>query len=475
MFLALAAAGTWLQVRSLDVAYYFEQGEQLSRHRKVLNGGAGNPWGYRILSEWFVEAGLRGLRPFGVGTVAAFEIVRVAQLTAIFALLWAYLRRVGLPPAARALGLGLLLAALPIATYGSDLRFDTYTDLGLFLIAALLIHSGRFGWILPLAVVAALNRETAIFIPVLLAVVAVLEQHRDQRRRILVIAGVSIGSFLAVLAIVRIAVGPEPPILVRGAGPGFDLLRLNLTSETTARHLLTMMNIVPFLALAGVRRWPGWLQLWGLVLVPAWVVLHLLGGALEEARLLLVPFVLVLIPGALCAVVELPRVKGWTIPTWPGRAATAVGGVLLLGSLWAPWYAVSKIPTRAIEGVGRFSAWEQLEKVVVALALLASIAVACAMAGRALALLAALSGVLATAAIVAKGIGSPATAEGVRVLLGAYLGLTAAGLIVAGSALWAIARFQAPVAPGEGGDVRDGQHQVAYEEDPTALTRSSRS
>jgi hypothetical protein len=43
------------------------------------------------------------------------------------------------------------------------------------------------------------------------------------------------------------------------------------------------------------------LKAFGIAVVPAWIVIHLFTAVLSETRLLLVPFALVLVPGALLA------------------------------------------------------------------------------------------------------------------------------------------------------------------------------
>ena len=58
---------------------------------------------------------------------------------------------------------------------------------------------------------------------------------------------------------------------------------------------------MPVIALAGLGRWPRELKAFGLAIVPVWLVAHLLASILAETRLLLAPYAVVFIPGALFA------------------------------------------------------------------------------------------------------------------------------------------------------------------------------
>ena len=56
---------------------------------------------------------------------------------------------------------------------------------------------------------------------------------------------------------------------------------------------------MPFIALWRLRHWPAPLKTFGLAVVPVWLAVHLFAAVIAETRLLLVPYALVAIPGAL--------------------------------------------------------------------------------------------------------------------------------------------------------------------------------
>lgn len=78
-------------------------------------------------------------------------------------------------------------------------------------------------------------------------------------------------------------------------------MRYNLRSGLTWEYLFRTLNIVPFIALAGLGRWSRELKAFAIAIVPVWVIAHLVASLLAETRLLLVPYAVVAVPGALFA------------------------------------------------------------------------------------------------------------------------------------------------------------------------------
>jgi hypothetical protein len=165
-----------------------------------------------------------------------------------------------------------------------------------------LILDGRYGWIVPLRIVAALNRETSGLIPVMLLAIAVARGTRsDAGRRALRCGLAALAAYAITFVSVRLIVGSAPLFRPFGLDPGTAYLSYNLRSGTTWDYLFRTFNVVPFLALAGLSRWPRELKAFALAIVPVWLVVHLVAAILAETRLLLVPYAVVVIPGALFA------------------------------------------------------------------------------------------------------------------------------------------------------------------------------
>jgi len=296
--LLLSLFTVFLHAKALGRGYL--ENYQVPRHVAILAGDAGNPWQYRVLSAWIVEAAHRlfGALSLHEPLILAFLAVRVLAETLLFVFAWRYWRALGSSTAAAFLGLAILGWSVSHANYGSDLQFSTYFDVLFYVLAALAVVQNRLVWILPITLLAALNRESSGFIP-LLPLAAWPGAAPEKRARLVRVAGAGVAIYLAVFAALRLAYGPEPLVLAYGHHPGPDLLAFNVGRARTWIQLVATFSIVPALALAGFRRWPPLLRGFFWLLVPAWLVVHAVGAILAETRLLLGPFTLVLVPGAL--------------------------------------------------------------------------------------------------------------------------------------------------------------------------------
>lgn len=310
LVVGLSAATVFVQYRELahvlpranSVAYL--QVFELGAHQATLRGEGVAPGEYRILSNWGAEVAIKAARALGFHHphVIGFEAFRAIQNLVIFAVFWILLRRFGFARLPSALGLGLLAWAMTQSLHNSGLAFNTYTDLAFYLIAAVLILDRRYAWIVPLSLLGALNRETSGLIPVMLLAVAVAyglrSPHGRQAARYGVVALVA---YAITTVALREVIGPAPLFKPFGLSPGGAYLSFNLREGLTWEYLFRTMNIIPFIALAGIGRWPRELKAFAIAIVPAWLVIHLLASILAETRLLLVPLAVVAIPGALFA------------------------------------------------------------------------------------------------------------------------------------------------------------------------------
>src|SRR2546427_11592439 len=79
--LLLSLFTVFLHLKALGRAYVLDY--QVPRHLALMAGTAGNPWQYRVLSAWIVEAAHRVFAAVGVHDplVLAFVVVRVLEQT----------------------------------------------------------------------------------------------------------------------------------------------------------------------------------------------------------------------------------------------------------------------------------------------------------------------------------------------------------------------------------------------------------
>ena len=296
--LLLSVFTVFLHLKALGRGYILEY--QVPRHLAMLAGTAGNPWQFRMLSAWIVEGFHRLIAAVGIHDplIAAFVVVRVLTETAMFVIAWRYWRALDLSSAASFMGLALFGWSVSYANFGSDLQFNTYFDVLFYLVAAWLVVRDRMTWLLPLTALAALNRETSGFIP-LLALATWPNDTPQGRSRALRLAGAGIAIYAVVFVGLRLVYGKQELIVPYGHHPGIDLFVYNLKRARTWVQLVGTFSILPFMALASRSRWPS--LLWGVywLLVPAWFVVHWFGAVMSETRLLLVPLAVAILPAAL--------------------------------------------------------------------------------------------------------------------------------------------------------------------------------
>jgi len=288
------------QVRELGFGWVNDT--QILRHQRVLAGEALNPWQYRVLPEYLLAGVIHVFETSGVAfpVAIAFISVRVIQNVVIFFCAALYYRKLGLNTTSTLLGLMLLAWGMSHALYGSDLSFDTYFDVLFYLLAGLAILNAKYAWIIPITLLAALNRETSGLIPFLL--LAVNLQHWPEirvDRRASIIAAIALCTYAAIFVGIRMVLGPRPLFIPYGNEPGLELFTYNVGRFVTWFEFIGTLGIIPFIALAYLRRWPRMLQLFLWIMVPVWLLIHLFASVMAETRLLLVPQAMVFIPGAL--------------------------------------------------------------------------------------------------------------------------------------------------------------------------------
>jgi len=279
---------------------YLVRGPQIERHLAILGGHGGNPWQYRVLSAWLIDGFIRGLQGLGIPkpVVLGFVASRVLIDTAMFLLAYVYYRRLGLHRSHAVLGMCLLAWAVSFSGYDSDLQFNTYLDVVFYLGAGLCILGNRPWGLIPLMILAAFNRESSGFIPLLWVFAPGFRAFWKRTGR-LAVAGVAMGAYVAIFVGLRQVYGDQFMHTAHGTTPGLGMFDYNLGRIITWRKLLATFSLIPILALIGYRVWPTVLKNLFWVLVPAWFLIHAFAAAMVETRLLLVPQALVLIPGAL--------------------------------------------------------------------------------------------------------------------------------------------------------------------------------
>lgn len=292
----------FVQVKALGLSY-LEEGGQIQRHVAVLQGTAGDPWQYRVLAEYLVEGVIRVFHRAGIPRpiASAFISFRVFQNVLIFLLAAIYYRKLGINTYTVLIGLSLLAWGMTHSLYDSDLQFNTYFDVIFYLLAGIFTLHGRYGLLIPLSGLAALNRETSGLIPFMPISVHVLSRPRNRYllRKVAMISAAALLVYAGVFIGLRVFYGRRPLITPYGNSPGIELLRYNLGRYITWVQLFATLGLLPILALLSMPRWPRTLYAFFWAIVPIWFAVHLAASVMAETRLFLVPHALVFIPGAL--------------------------------------------------------------------------------------------------------------------------------------------------------------------------------
>lgn len=300
MALAYLTTGTYVAALGLD---YLESGNQFLRHAAILKGQGGDPWQYRLLAPYLLKSVIalcEGLEvPYP--RAHAFIYFRYAQDVGVLLAAYAYYRCLDLTAPAALLGMALLAWGMAHSNFDSDLQFSTFFDVLFYLLAGLVIVRGWWRWLPALTALAALNRETSGFIPLLLLAAAWVATPERRWREALPSVALAFAAYIGVQLAVRLLYGAQALMLPYAQQPGIDMLAYNLLRSVTWKQLLATVSVVPLVAALAYGAWPPTLRAWFWTLVPLWLVIHALMAVLAETRLLLVPQALVLIPAALFA------------------------------------------------------------------------------------------------------------------------------------------------------------------------------
>ena len=299
LLLGLFTTSEYLRARGASI-YSLERGPQFKRHQAILEGRAGNPWQYRVLAPYLLDEIIKIFTNLHINHAVsiAFVFLRVLQDTTILLLAYAYYRELGLSLPYALIGMALLAWGISNSYFDSDLAFNTFFDIIFYLLAGLCILKGKYIWIVPITLLAALNRETSGLIPFLL-LVSVFMLHKGSLRKVIPVFIVAFAVYVAIFVGLRLFYGKQELVVQYDLYPGLKLFAYNLFRSETWRQLIGTLSIIPIVALIGYKKWPLQLRIFFWAIVPIWFLVHAFTAIMAETRLFLVPQAMVFIPGAL--------------------------------------------------------------------------------------------------------------------------------------------------------------------------------
>lgn len=272
---------------------------QWDRHRGVIDGLAQHRdhRHYRLFPEYVLEAFFltRHGHVIDPSKYQVFFWFRYTIDVVTFLLCAVFWRRLGLGRGATLLGVSIFTWSIFHTIYNSDLNFATYLDTTFYLLAGILCLQRRYWILLPVGMLAILNKETALLIPLLPLAMAIKLKPFKLPKREAWFSLLGLALCLGLYALIRYLygwTGVEKP----HDRPGLHFLQRNLSNPLGIRHLFYALGPLPLLALAGLRRAPDYLARWFWLIVPIWFAVHTFVAWWEEPRVFMVVMAFCFIP-----------------------------------------------------------------------------------------------------------------------------------------------------------------------------------
>jgi hypothetical protein len=338
----------WMAVYPIYNNYY--KGLAIEQYERFVDWKAGhsmffNPWQYRVLCPMLVE-GLYQLfdhtvfaifpihapeynlpgnaqdknaitqkmlmlssNPEFIKYSVVFVLFRFLEHLLIFWLAFKYFSLFVKNQALIILGVMLVPIFMANGVMDSDLAFNSYMDVILYLWAGIVIVKDlNWWWIVLISVLGAFNRETSLLIPVIfffskvewtnLKAVPVFLKDNIKLIAVCVTATVL---FLAIFVSVRVYYGYQPQTQWRvPAGP--QMLKLNLFSGVAVKsynEIFGVLGFLPIWCLLFFKQMNRNLKIFFIALVPVWFAVHFISVVAYQGRLFLVPCFLVFLPAVL--------------------------------------------------------------------------------------------------------------------------------------------------------------------------------
>ncbi len=329
--------------------FYYSNGLQTyERHKAVIEQRSEfyNPWQYRILCPYIVEGMMwvynntvdkiypieqkmnfsiqstsgttdetdqfvKLMRtPGAMKYMIIFVFFRFIEHLFIFYLAWKLWSHFVKSKWLIFLGINFLALALGNAVTVADLSFNTYMDIILYLLTAnIIVFNKNKNWILPIALVAAFNRETAILIPALFFISQTdftsfsfknfnLKTIQFPQKSTWLVTIAAYVIFFSIFIGLRIHFGYREQQIWK-VPAGLPMLQLNLLSAVALKAYMELIGtfaVIPLIILYNFKQFPHLLKKWFLFLTPIWFFVHYLSVVAYQTRLFMVPFILIMLP-----------------------------------------------------------------------------------------------------------------------------------------------------------------------------------
>jgi len=254
--------------------------KRIEAHTDIVSGGLA-PYRYRILVPYLVNVLIVNLSHYvgnGLAFLLSYATYFFAAIATLLVSLYLYLR---LWLDDKSALIGCLIAAF---TMPVGLRYFypySFLEVTLFIIALYLIYRHADGWLLPLVLIASLNRETAIFIVVAYAI---------HRRKLPMSLALGL-AWLGVFVVLRLWLGDAPRSVTVA-----DIWAENTSPRGIYEGALNSLIFFGVLWFAAIRHYPqaaSFLKQMAIVGL-LYIITILAFGRWEETRLLMMLYPIVL-------------------------------------------------------------------------------------------------------------------------------------------------------------------------------------
>jgi hypothetical protein len=268
---------------------------------------------YTALAPFVVWPFTAALAPHTrVFLIRGFVLARLVIGMAMLAAAYVWYRCMGLAWLTSLVGLVVLSTSVSFALLIRGWELDKLIEPTLFLIVATLAWRGHWLAVLPFAVLAVANRETGVFVPLVILAALIYRQGsvRSAARHWVLWAAVLVCA-TEVIWLHRSDGAPFMPWLDPNLMPWLDL---NLERVL---YVIGGLCLTPLLATAWFRSAPAPVARLFVVFVPIWMIYALGTDRLEQGAVLLTPLALLFVPVTLAGLERVlrPRPTAMALPT----------------------------------------------------------------------------------------------------------------------------------------------------------------
>lgn len=207
-------------------------------------------------------------------------------------------------------GINFLALSFGNAVTAADLSFNSYMDIIFYLLTAnIILYKKNPYWLLLITPLAALNRETGMLIPALYFISQTdlsnfslkkfnISSIAFPAKNVWILTIINYIFFISIFIGLKIYFGYRPQQMWK-VPAGLPMLKLNLFSAVAVKAYMELagtLALIPLIIVYKFRVFPPILKKWFLFLVPVWFAVHYVSVVAYQPRLFMVPMAMIMMP-----------------------------------------------------------------------------------------------------------------------------------------------------------------------------------